>query len=398
MDVKKVKIIYLKEMLDTLRDRRTLISMVLVPILLFPVLMFGMRGLVVSLIEKAEEKPARVTILGEENAPSVAAQLFQNEKLRIVDLEDYSDAIQDKRIEAALVFSEDFERRIEQEDSAQATIYYDMAEIKSDMAMEKLRTHLRDYEDSMVSSRLKRREMERSLLHPVRIQTENVASEEKMGGFMLSMFLPYIIIILALTGAMYPAIDLTAGEKERGTLETILVSPASRGELAIGKFFCVMTASIVTAILATMSMSITAGMGLAQMSQFTGEEARLSIKLTSILVMLILFLPVSALFSSVLLSLSLLAKSYKEAQSYITPLMIVIIMPAMISFMPGVELSWGLALIPIINVSLALKEVLLGTYNFGFIGLIFLSTLVYASFSIFITRRLFEKEQVLFRT
>jgi len=398
MDVKKVKIIYLKEMLDTLRDRRTLISMVLVPILLFPVLMFGMRGLVVSLIEKAEEKPARVTILGEENAPSVAAELFQNEKLRIVDLEDYSDAIQDKRIEAALVFSEDFERRIEQEDSAQATIYYDMAEIKSDMAMEKLRTHLRDYEDSMVSSRLKRREMERSLLHPVRIQTENVASEEKMGGFMLSMFLPYIIIILALTGAMYPAIDLTAGEKERGTLETILVSPASRGELAIGKFFCVMTASIVTAILATMSMSITAGMGLAQMSQFTGEEARLSIKLTSILVMLILFLPVSALFSSVLLSLSLLAKSYKEAQSYITPLMIVIIMPAMISFMPGVELSWGLALIPIINVSLALKEVLLGTYNFGFIGLIFLSTLVYASFSIFITRRLFEKEQVLFRT
>jgi len=134
------------------------------------------------------------------------------------------------------------------------------------------------------------------------------------------------------------------------------------------------------------------------MSQFTGEEARLSIKLTSILVMLILFLPVSALFSSVLLSLSLLAKSYKEAQSYITPLMIVIIMPAMISFMPGVELSWGLALIPIINVSLALKEVLLGTYNFGFIGLIFLSTLIYASFSIFVTTRLFEKEQVLFRT
>jgi sodium transport system permease protein len=109
-------------------------------------------------------------------------------------------------------------------------------------------------------------------------------------------------------------------------------------------------------------------------------------------------LPISALFSSLLLSLSLFAKSYKEAQSYITPLMIVVIMPAMISFMPGVELNWILALVPIVNVSLALKEVLLGTYNIGFIALIFLSTLIYASFSIFVTRRLFEKEQVLFRT
>lgn len=398
MDLRKVKIIYLKEMLDTLRDRRTLISMILVPILLFPVLIFGMRGMVVTLIKKAEEKPARVTILGQENAPSLTSQLSQNEKLSIVDLEDFRTAIQDKRIEAALVFSEDFEKKIEQEDSAQAIIYYDRAEIKSDIAMEKLTDHLRDYEDSMVTFRLSERKIERSLLHAVDIKRENVASKEKMGGFMLSMFLPYMIIILALTGAMYPAIDLTAGEKERGTLETILVSPVSRGELATGKFFCVMTASVVTAVLATLSMSITAGMGFAQMGSFTGEEVQLSIRLSSILVILILFLPISALFSSLLLSLSLLAKSYKEAQSYITPLMLVIIMPAMISFMPGVELNWVFALVPVVNVSLALKEVLLGTYNWGFIGLIFVSTIVYASFSIFVTRRLFEKEQVLFRT
>ncbi len=398
MNLKKVKTIYLKEMLDTLRDRRTLISMILVPILLFPVLMFGMSSLVIVFVKKAEEKPARVAILGKENAPDLSSQLSQDGKFMIVEESDFENAIQDKRIEAALAFSENFEKRIEREDSAQATIFYDKAEIRSDIAMEKLTGQLRDYEDSVVDLRLKKRDIKRSLLRPVDIKRENVAPKEKMGGFMLSMFLPYIIIILALTGAMYPAIDLTAGEKERGTLETILVSPVSRGELATGKFFCVMTASVVTAILATVSMSITAGMSLAQMSSFTGEEAQLSIRFTSILIILILFLPISALFSSVLLSLSLFAKSYKEAQSYITPLMLVIIMPAMISFMPGVELNWVLALVPVVNVSLALKEVLLGTYNFGYIGLIFLSTLVYASFSIFITRRLFEKEEVLFRT
>ncbi len=270
--------------------------------------------------------------------------------------------------------------------------------MKSTIAMEKLRGRLWDYEDSVVAGRLNKRKMDESLLHPVDIKSENIASKEKMGGFMLSMFLPYIIIILALTGAMYPAIDLTAGEKERGTLETILVSSVSRGELATGKFFCVMTASVVTAILATISMSITAGMGFARMGAITGEEAQFSIRFTSVAVSLILFLPISALFSSLLLSLSLLAKSYKEAQSYITPFMIVVIMPALISFMPGVELNWTFAFVPVVNVSLALKEVLLGTYNWGFIGLIFISTIVYASFSIFITRKLFEKEEVLFRT
>ena len=398
MSLKKVKIVYLKEMLDTLRDRRTLISMLLVPILLFPVLMFGMSSLVITFAKKAEEKPARVTILGKENAPHLSLKLSQNEKFTILEEKDYENAIQEKRIEAALVFSDNFEQRIENEDTAQAVIYYDMAEIKSDMAVQKIGNLLRDYEDSVVNQRLNKRKIEKSLLHPVNIKRENVAPKEKMGGLMLSMFFPYIIIILALTGAMYPAIDLTAGEKERGTMETILVSPATRGELALGKFFCVMTTSVITAVLATLSMGLSVGIGFAQMNPFTPEEAQLSIKFASIVIILILFLPISALFSSLLLSISLFAKSYKEAQSYITPLMIVVIMPAMISFMPGVELNLALAFVPIINVSLALKDVLLGTYKIGFIALIFLSTVIYASFSIFITRRLFEKEQVLFRT
>ena len=98
------------------------------------------------------------------------------------------------------------------------------------------------------------------------------------------------------------------------------------------------------------------------------------------------------------LSVCLFAKSYKEAQSYVSPLMFVIILPAMINFIPGVELSWGLAFVPIVNISLASREVLLGTVHWEFVALIFLSTIIYASFSIFVTKRLFEKEDVLFRT
>jgi sodium transport system permease protein len=220
-----------------------------------------------------------------------------------------------------------------------------------------------------------------------------------MGGFMLGMFLPYMIVILAMVGAMYPAIDLTAGEKERGTLETILVTPVSRLDIATGKFLTVMTASVITILLATASMSLSAGLGFGQMSQFAPEQQiSFAIKPLSIILLLLLMLPLAALFSSALLSVSLFAKSYKEAQSYVSPLMFVVILPAMVSFIPGIELNWQLAFVPIVNISLAAREVLLGTFRWEFIGLIFVSTFIYASFSIFVTKRLFDKEDVLFRT
>jgi sodium transport system permease protein len=144
-------------------------------------------------------------------------------------------------------------------------------------------------------------------------------------------------------------------------------------------------------------MVITAGSSFTRFEEMS-KGAVFSVNPLSILILFLLMIPYCCLASSILLSLSLFAKSYKEAQSYLSPLLIVIILPAMVSFLPGFELSARLAFIPVINTSLVLKEVLLGTYHWGFIGLIFLSTTIYALIAIFITRRLFEREQVLFRT
>jgi sodium transport system permease protein len=398
MELKKVKIIFFKEMLDTLRDRRTLFAMILVPLILFPVLGLGFGSLATMVAEKTEKEVSKITVIGSEYVPSLFPQLKGNKEFELVEEKDYGLALKKKTLQAALEFPKDFEKKIESEDSAKVTIYYDGAEFKSEIAGDKIERWLTGYKDSVVEERLKKRDIEQSLLQPIEIKKENVASKEKMGGFMLSMFLPYMIVILALTGAMYPAIDLTAGEKERGTLETLLVSPASRGDIATGKFLTVMTASIVTSILATFSMTLSMRMGMMKFDEMAGQSAQFSLSLQSILVILLLLLPISALFSSALLSISLLAKSFKEAQNYITPLMIVAILPAMISILPGVELNWGFVFIPVVSVCLALKEFLVGTYRWGFVALIFLSTVVYASFSIFVTKRLFEKEGVLFRT
>lgn len=398
MNLKKVRIIYFKEVLETLRDRRTLISTILIPIILFPVLMFGMSGVVVMMMKKTEAEATKVALKGEEHAPTFVSFLLGGDDFQKLDVEDFELALREKEIHAALEFPPDFEQKLIREENSEVTIYYDAAEIRSSIASEKLSGRLKDYQDSLVAYRLRGRNIQRSLLHPVQIKMENLAPEEKMGGFMLSMFLPYMILILAMVGAMYPAIDLTAGEKERGTLETILVTPVSRLDIATGKFLTVMTASVITIILATTSMSISAGLGFGQMREFGPEQVSFSFEPLSIILLLLLMLPLAALFSSALLSVSLFAKSYKEAQSYVSPLMFVVILPAMVSFIPGIELNWGLAFVPIVNISLAAREVLLGTFRWEFIGLIFLSTFIYASFSIFVTKRLFEKENVLFRT
>ncbi len=398
MNLRKVKIIYFKEMLETLRDRRTLISTILVPIILFPVLMFGMSTVVVVMMKKTQAEATRVAVVGEKYAGSFIADLFQGDDFEKAEVEDFRLALKQKEIHATLEFPSDFEQNIGLGENSQATIYYDGAEIRSSIAESKLREKLQEYQDSLVTGRLRDRNIEESILHPVKIEAENLASKEKMGGFMLGMFLPYMVVILAMVGAMYPAIDLTAGEKERGTLETILVTPVSRLDIATGKFLTVMTASVTTIVLATASMSLSAGLGLGQMRQFGVQEVSFAMSPLSVALLFLLMLPLAALFSSALLSVSLLAKSYKEAQSYISPLMFLVILPAMINFIPGVELNWALAFVPIVNVSLASREVLLGTFNWGLIGLIFLSTIIYASFSIFVTKRLFEKEGVLFRT
>ncbi|MGB7062650.1 MAG: ABC transporter permease subunit/CPBP intramembrane protease [Candidatus Zixiibacteriota bacterium] len=397
MNFRKVKIIYFKEMLETLRDRRTLISTILIPIILFPILMFGMGAVVVTMMRKTEAEATRIAVIGEEHARSFLSTLLEGEDFEKMEVEDYRWALKEKEIHAALEFPSEFEDKLTLGENSEATIYYDGAEIRSSIAKEKLTGELKDYQDSVVAKRLRERDVEESLLHPVDIKKENLAPKEKMGGFMLGMFLPYVIVILAMVGAMYPAIDLTAGEKERGTLETILVTPVSRLDIATGKFLTVLTASVITIILSTASMSLSLALGFGQMRQFGPEAISFVVKPFSIVLLLLLMLPLAALFSSALLSISLFAKSYKEAQSYVSPLMFVVILPAMVNFIPGVELNWGLAFVPIVNVSLAAREVLVGTFHWAQIGLIFISTFIYASFSIFVTKRLFEKENVLFR-
>ena len=401
MNFAAISVVYRKELREWLRDRRTLISTVLVPLLAFPILMVGMIYLATVMVGKAEQEVPKVMIIGGENSPALVEQLKKLDKLAIVPYADnYKDQISNKEIRAAVEIPKGFQTALAEGTAQTINVYYYKGEIKSSFGADHLQDAIKDYREAVVKDRLAAKNLSPSVLTPFEIKQENVAPPEKVGGASVGGFIGYAVILLCLTGAMYPAIDLTAGEKERGTIETILSSPVSRFDLVMGKFLLVFSASLVSAILSVTSMGTSfAILGHSQLMHSSGGESlHLSLGPLSVVAVFFMALPLAVLFSAVLMTIALFAKTYKEAQSYLTPLTFLVVIPAVASVMPGVELNSKLALIPVLNTSLVCKEIISGTYHWDSIILIFASTCVYAGAAIFLAVKMFQREDVLFRS
>lgn len=399
MNFHAVSVVYRKELTEWLRDRRTLISTVLVPLLIFPIMISGMIWLSATLIGQAQKESPKVMVVGGEDSPAVVAALRSDKDLDVVPYAgNWKDQITNKEIRAAVIIPNGFQASLENGNAETIQIDYYEGEIKSEFGADHLEKALKDYRESIVKKRLEAKNLPDNLLTPFATKRDNVAPPEKVGGASVGGFIGYIVIILSMTGAIYPAIDLTAGEKERGTMETILSSPISRLDLVLGKFLLVFSASLATAILSVTSMGVSFAYMGHSMTNNAGHQISMNLGLTSVVAVFLMALPLSILFSAALMTIALFAKTYKEAQSYLTPMTFLVVIPAVASVMPGVELTPKLALIPILNTSLICKEIITGTYHWGSIFLIFASTCVYAAIAIFLAVKTFQRESVLFRS
>ena len=401
MNLAAVAVVYRKELTEWLRDRRTLISTVLVPLLAFPILMVGITALATVMIGNAEKEIPKIMILGGEDSPQLLERLHKLDKLEVVPYAvNWKDQISNKEIRAAAEIPKGFQAALAEGRAQTVNIYFYQGELKSSFGADHLQKAVEEYRDSVIKDRLAAKNLPASVLTPFSIKQENVAPPEKVGGASVGGFIGYAVILLCLTGAMYPAIDLTAGEKERGTIETILSSPISRLDLVIGKFLLVFSASLASAILSVTSMGLSfAFLGHSHLMQSSGEQSlNLNLGFTSVVAVFCMALPLAVLFSAVLMTIALFAKTYKEAQSYLTPLTFLVVIPAVASVMPGVELTPKLALIPVLNTSLVCKEIITGTYHWNSIILIFASTCLYALAAIFLAVKMFQREDVLFRS
>lgn len=382
-------------------------SMILFPIILMPLMSFGMIKFISSRSEKLKEEKS-VVIWISENSPDKLLDMISSESG--IDLLSSSldstialEMLREKDVDAVVFVPVDFYSRLEiyisgESDSKPGDIklFSDNTRQKSQFAASKIINIIDGFRSDLVAYNLSQRGLPEDIVKPFFIIPKNIASPEDMGRFFAGSFLPYIVILMALTGAMYPAIDLTAGEKERGTLETLLVSGVARMDIVLGKFLTVFTSSLVTATLAVVSLAAT-GAGLIGMSPEQTSKLNFSIEPVGIMLMILAMIPLGAIFSSLLMTISLFAKSYREAQSYISPLMIVVIMPAMVSFIPDMVLSKKMALIPIINVSMLMKEALVGSFDLTSLLVTMAVNLILAAGGLFLILKMFQRESVLFR-
>jgi sodium transport system permease protein len=398
----KIGIIYRKELREVLRDRRTLMFMIVVPIVLIPLILTMMTTLITSAVEKAEAEPVTYALFDGERLPALARALDAAEGFeRVEDVagDDIERAIEDERIKAALRVRAPVDAGAGPTKSVELLFNgasgISKVEARTEAVIDTLRIELRD--ERLASLGLDTEGKRASVLTPITLEAHNTANMREVMGERAGGMLPYMFIVFCFLGALYPAIDLAAGEKERGTLETLLLAPIPRVQLVLGKFLVVFTAGVVSALLSI------AGLGLWLISQ--GQEVGgamgeiiESVSVLDLVLIAVMLVPMAAIFSALLLSISIYAKSFKEAQSYSAPLNMLVILPAVFAMLPGIELDWTWAMIPITNISLAIKELVKGTMDYTMLVAIMGSSFVLAGACLVFCTRWFNREDVLFRS
>jgi sodium transport system permease protein len=442
MNVRAVWIVFSKEILDIIRDRRTFIFMIIMPLVLIPGLFYMMSKFQISSRENMATKNSVVAVIGAEDAPTLIEYLLKEQReryaattedesinafiiesrsgvnafLRIVledNVEDVQRRIREKDIDAALVIPPGFESDLFQTDTSgddgdetaitwypsdlSLRIDYVSTNDFSEKAYQRLVKSLNLYRESVVSERLIKAGYDESLIKPWSNERGDLATQQERSGRILGALLPYLIILMTFAGATFPAIQLGAGEKEQKTLETLLASPVGRAEMVTGKFLTIMLTGIISAALSMAGLyySFTfMGSGIGMTDVLSMHFDTLSLTLAFLLVV-----PLTLVFAGILLALSVLARSFREAQGYIGPLNMFVILPAFASLLPGVELNYGLAMAPIVNVSLVLRQILAGRVMevLPYYLVTVASTLVLAIISILFCAYLFRREQAIFK-
>ena len=418
MRSKVVKQLLKKELLDVIRDRKAIIMLILVPLLIYPLIMFGSFAIMTMVQSNMEQAEYKVVLNVDDGGALADRIMISNDEkkknakedktvdyLKIVDINELSYDLAD--IDKALQ-KEEVDVYVTSEVGEDGRLVYTTKYVSSITDSDYAEVLVKDVLDELTLAEMKQTiedagmDSER-VIHPFEIKRTNIATKEQSAGSLLGTVLPFMLVISLLMGTMYPAIDATAGEKERGTLETLLTLPARNHEIIIAKFLTVALMGIISALLNMISMGLmifymmklvnskaAGGLGL-NMSGF-----RVSTFIPAMLVTVLGVFAFSLFISAVTMCITALAKSYKEANNYITPLTLVVMLTAYIGFIPNVQLTDKMALVPVANICLLIKNLLLFKAELGAVAIVLLSNVIYAILAILFLGKIYDSENILF--
>lgn len=439
MNWANVKLIWLRELRDQLRDRRTLFTVAVLPVLLYPLM--GMVILQVSQFRGQE--PVRLWVIGQENLPMSPPFLVQegdgwrfasasNQSLLEItvaeadrfagattdDIQRAADAAISKgKYDAVVYFPPDFRQRLAAYRrnfrgrwSGEASrkipapqIIANTAKDRSRIALIRIESALGEWRDKIGTQAFEENfGVSIEDARPFELATIDVAESTVRRSRVWAKVLPFVLMVWALTGAFYPAIDMCAGEKERGTLETLLTSPAQRGEIVWGKLLAIMAFSMATAILNLISLGATGtfvARAIGATDLVAGQLEFGPPPLAPAGWLLLALVPAAAMFSALALAIASMARSSKEGQYYLMPLLLVSLPLMVLPVLPTTELNLGTSLVPITGLMMLLKHLMEAQYREALrycvpvVGVTALCMLLSIRWAI----DQFNKEEVLFR-
>ena len=362
-----IKVLLKKELLDVLRDKKTVFMMIALPVFLYPAIFFIALQVMSSVQTGMENKTYKVAVQCNDDGELKKYIDNYNDdnkyKIKTVNLDEkLDDALRKEKIDAYIISEK-------KEDKLNYSIVYISSVTNSSVCMEQL-------EDIVISYR------------------KHITSL----GQTLSTIIPFILIISLIMGTMYPAIDTTAGEKERGTLETLLTLPVSNRVMITSKFLAVAIIGLISATLNILSMGGIAIYSFGVMNISGSKKINISIYdfIPALIILVFIIFAFTLFISAITMCVAALAKTYKEANNYITPLTLCIMLIGYIGFIPNIKLTNTMALIPVANICILIKSLLLFKINYTAIILVFLSNIIYAMLAISILSGIYDSEAVLF--
>ncbi len=390
--------VFKKEMIDLYRDKKTIIFGLLIPLLMFP-LIFGIMGHAIKSSQESVQNNLKIELTDPSN--SSLGNFIKNQKnINLVKSSNPTQDVKDGKIYLAIEIPNNFDEEIKSETQTNIKVIYDNSSENSSTALAIINSTLDAYSKVVVNQRLQERKINTDILTPVNmVQTSVEKDNSGTAKLILAMILPLMLVIYSVTGPMSSAIDLGVGEKERGTLEPLLTTKAGRLSMLWGKFLAITVIGVQTSIASILGLYISMKQN---SSIFAGAGSSISsagISIPSLIIIAIFITLMTMVFGALELSLSIYAKSFKEASTYTSPLMIVAMVPTYATYMLDAKnISFFYFSIPIANVCCILKELISGIYNVPHLLITFAWILVYVMCSILFARYMFSREDVIFRT
>ena len=400
----KWQVLLIKEIKHLFRDTKTIVQTVVLPTFITPLLIGGVFWYFGSIATEETKKTYDVSVYSSSESLLID-ELGNSERLQIYNetsIDAVVEAVIQDNSEIGLVFEDSFSADLFSNNSAELTIYSKGIDTFS-QAQSIVLNIVDDYEDTVRNNRLEALNIDENFVNPITINEEDLTTEEESAGSIFGAILAFFFVMYVISGAMYPAIDLGAGEKERGTMETLISTNISSVDIIIGKMLSVTSSAILTATFSMLGFAIPLVVIFLFYADSINEYffALLSaiVNPVALLGVFVLIIPLSVFVGAFLLAISVYAKTAKEAGLLLGNVLIVFLVPCYIPLInPGLELDFVGALIPCYNLALITNNLIAGTVDWFLYSVALISTIVYCCVAIYITYIMFDDENVIFRS